>query len=82
MCLEKIGTCVQNMLTNLGSIIIMIREGLYDNTRYCIIVIDNLELHNVMTIYCISHFWLTKVKNWLFGHYRTLTYFLGKIILR
>ena len=33
-----------------------------------------LELRNAITVYCSSHFWPTK-SNWLFGHYRTLTFF-------
>ena len=43
-------------------------------------VIDNLELRDAISIYCISHILRTNVK-WLFNHYRALTLSICKIII-
>ena len=43
-------------------------------------VISYLELHSAIIIYCIAHFFCQQTPDWVFGHYRTLTSLLGKIL--
>ena len=41
-------------------------------------VIYYLEFGNAITFYCATHCFYQQMSNWLFEHYRTLTFLLGK----